>query len=192
MQIADEKYTTHQQGGFELTTRPLDFSIAGDGMFVIGTADGDLLTRDGQFSIDEEGFLVLPGFGRVQGTDGDIDLGGISDITVDGFGNITTPAIDGEPGEVEELGRLQIAIPEDYAALVKEPSGLYSGAYAEAPEEGGDYFVRQFHLERSNVNMAVEMTDMISNQRALQSCSQIVKMYDEMAESINSRISRMN
>jgi flagellar basal body rod protein FlgG len=39
--------------------------------------------------------------------------------------------------------------------------------------------------------MAEEMTAMIANQRSLQSCSQIVKMYDEMAESINSRISRM-
>jgi flagellar basal-body rod protein FlgG len=191
MQVVNDKYTIHQQGGFEQTTRPLDMSIMGDGMFVIGTEEGEFLTRDGQFSIDEEGFLVLPGFGRVQGVDGDIDLGGVSDITVDGFGVITAPTIDGEAGEVDELGQLLIAIPEDYAALVKEPSGLYSGASTPAPEDGGDYFVRQFHLERSNVNMAEEMTAMIANQRSLQSCSQIVKMFDQMAETINTRISNV-
>jgi flagellar basal body rod protein FlgG len=35
------------------------------------------------------------------------------------------------------------------------------------------------------------MTEMMATQRTLQSCSQIVKMYDEMTEQANSRISRI-
>lgn len=188
MQVVDEKYTTYSQGGFEQTTRPLDMSIMGDGMFVIATADGDeRLTRDGQFSLDEEGYLVLPGFGRVQGGNGDIYLG-VSQIAVDATGNIY---LENEDGEAELTDRLQIALPEDYSLLEKDRNGLYIGEdYPIATDEDPNWAVRQYHLERSNVNMADEMTRMIASQRALQSCSQIVKMYDDMAENINARVSR--
>lgn len=90
-----------------------------------------------------------------------------------------------------EAGRLAIAIPEDVDMLEKAANGLYIGEYGYAGEEAGDYVVRQGQVERSNVNMAREMSDMMASQRSLQSCSQIVKMYDEMAEQMNTRIARV-
>ena len=51
--------------------------------------------------------------------------------------------------------------------------------------------IKQFQLERSNVDMSDEMTQMLASQRALQSCSQLVRMYDEMSEQANTRITRI-
>lgn len=197
MQVVDEKFTTYEQGGFEATSRPMDMAIMGEGFFVVTADDGtERLTRDGQFSLDAEGFLVLPGYGRVQGQDGDIEIGQ-SEFSVDSLGNIY---IMDEDGEEEEIGRLSIAIPDDndYTALEKYRDGLYVGEnYTIFDVDNVDedtpvpFAIRQEQLERSNVNMSDEMTNMIASQRALQSCSQIVKMYDDMADRISTQVSRV-
>jgi flagellar basal body rod protein FlgG len=49
--------------------------------------------------------------------------------------------------------------------------------------------IRQGHVERSNVNMAEEMTRMMAAQRSLQSSAQLVRMFDEMSEMGARRIS---
>lgn len=192
MQVVDDKYTNYEQGGFEETARPMDMSIMGNGFFVINGEDGEeYLTRDGQFSIDDEGFLVLPGFGRVQGEDGDIEVG-TSSINVDRNGYIF---VEDEEGEFDDVGHLLIAIPDDYDALEKVNNSLYSATdYTPLTVEEdieNPPVVRQFHLEKSNVNMGDEMTRMLASQRSLQSCSQIVRMYDELSEQSNSQISRV-
>lgn len=194
MQVVDEKYTNHIQGGFEQTTRPLDMSIAGNGFFVVADAEGqEYLTRDGQFSIDAEGYLVLPGFGRVQGEDGDIFLD-TSAISVDRFGGIHA---ENEDGELEHIDTLQIAMPDEDAVMEKHRNSLYvtDDFTVFNPEDLADsefdFAVRQFNLERSNVNLSDEMTNMIASQRSLQSCSQIVKMYDELAAEITTRVSKI-
>ena len=51
------------QGAFKETGQVLDLAIEGEGMFVLGGKnDSDIekafFTRDGSFSIDQEGFIV--------------------------------------------------------------------------------------------------------------------------------------
>lgn len=190
MQTAADEYTDYTQGGLTFTERPMDMAIMGNGFFVVADAEGnEYLTRDGQFSLDAEGYLVLPGFGRVQGDGGDIYIG-ISEFSVDRTGMIyLTP-----PGEEPvEVSRLSIAIPGDYDAMSKAANGMFiTEDYDLLPETGSpDTAVIQGRLESSNVNMAEEMARMIASQRTFQSCSQIVKMYDELSDQINSRISRI-
>lgn len=192
MQTVDEKYTNYQQGGFDATGRSLDMAIQGEGFFVIaGEEEEPRLTRDGQFALDEEGYLVLPGFGRVQGQDGDIQIG-VSDFVVSQNGTIYIPGEE-EEDEPQEVGRLAIAIPADYAALEKDASGLFIPQEYALLEEEGDKrgVVLQKMVERSNVDMSEEMTRMIATQRSLQSASQLVKMYDEMSNEANSRLSNV-
>lgn len=189
MQTVDEKYTSYEQGGFDMTGRSLDIAIQGEGFFLINTPDGERLTRDGQFALDAEGYLVLPGYGRVQGVDGELQIGQ-SEFYVAQNGAIYLPPEE-EGDEMTELGRLAIAIPEDYAALEKEASGLFVSDGFGLLEAEGDRrgILLQQTVERSNVNMSEEMARMISTQRSLQSASQLVKMYDEMSSEANSRLS---
>jgi len=78
------------QGSFMSTGGSLDYSIQGDGFFMLSGAldgvQGDYYTRDGRFSLDNEGFVVnqhglrvqgydLDANGAVQGAPADIALG---------------------------------------------------------------------------------------------------------------------
>ncbi|MDR2909712.1 MAG: flagellar hook-basal body protein [Oscillospiraceae bacterium] len=191
MQVTDEEHTNHEQGGFDFTNSSLDMAVQGEGFFVVNTQGGERLTRDGQFALDEEGFLVLPGFGRVQGEGGDIQIG-TSNFSVSTNGTIYAQQDIQGVEEPVEIDRLLLAIPEDYAAMEKDSGGLFiSENYAEIPAESAATVVRQGATEKSNVNMGNEMTKMIAAQRSLQSASQIVKMYDSMSEQGVSSLSRI-
>ncbi len=82
-------YPQFTQGAFESTANPTDMAIAGAGFFIVRNpkATGAVFyTRDGQFMIDKEGYLVNPQGFRVQGwqideTTGDI-IGTLTDILI--------------------------------------------------------------------------------------------------------------
>jgi len=50
----------HTRSAFQRTDRPEDMMINGDGFFVVRGPEGDFFTRAGNFTIDNEGFLVNP------------------------------------------------------------------------------------------------------------------------------------
>lgn len=75
------------QGNIESTGRPTDLAIEGNGFFVIGTGDGNVFTRAGNFSLDSTGKLVTFQGLPVQGfalNDLGTAVGAPSDITVTG------------------------------------------------------------------------------------------------------------
>ena len=59
--------TNFNQGSNQTTGRPTDLMINGDGMFVVMRGGQTTYTRAGAFSWDNNGTLVSPGGGRVQG-----------------------------------------------------------------------------------------------------------------------------
>ena len=87
MNIADERVTDYTEGGIRETGDALDVGLTGNGFFVIDTGEGPVYTRDGSFNLDNEGYLPLPGIGRVQGTNGAIRLT-TDNIIIDKQGNI--------------------------------------------------------------------------------------------------------
>ncbi|MCD6490459.1 MAG: flagellar hook-basal body complex protein [Thermodesulfobacterium sp.] len=83
-------YPIFTQGSFESTANPTDLAIAGNGFFIVADprASGNVFyTRDGQFMIDKEGYLVNAAGLRVQGWRIDEDTGditgAITDIRID-------------------------------------------------------------------------------------------------------------
>ncbi|MDM7202826.1 MAG: flagellar hook-basal body complex protein [Thermodesulfobacteriaceae bacterium] len=83
-------YQLFTQGAFESTASPTDMAIAGAGFFMVKnpqTTGGIFYTRDGQFVIDKEGYLVNPQGLRVQGWR-------IDEITNDITGALTDIRID--------------------------------------------------------------------------------------------------
>ncbi len=75
------------QGNIESTGRPTDLAIEGNGFFVVGTGDGTLFTRAGNFSLDNTGKLVTFQGLPVQGfalNDLGTAVGATVDITVTG------------------------------------------------------------------------------------------------------------
>lgn len=83
-------YPIFTQGSFESTANPTDLAIAGNGFFILRdprTTGNVFYTRDGQFMIDKEGYLVNAAGLRVQGWRIDEDTGditgAITDIRID-------------------------------------------------------------------------------------------------------------
>lgn len=173
--VADGNVTNYSGGGFSTTVSPLDTCIIGDGFFQVKTADGMVYTRDGSFSLDDEGYLYLPGLGRVQGESGDIKLSS-DQITIDADGSI----VDSDQGTI--VGKLKLVDFADYAAqLTKAPGNAFT---ATGQTRQAQASVRQNALEDSNVDAISEMTDMMTSQRALQSAAQVLSMYDKLAAKI--------
>lgn len=174
MNIADERVTDYSEGGLRETGSPLDVGLTGNGFFVVQTNNGVVYTRNGSFNLDDQRYLVLPGVGRVLGTNGPIQLN-TDEVGIDSQGNITT-----EDG-LQNFGRLQIVDFADYTQLTKITGGVFQAA---AVPQASNATVTQRYTEYSNVNMAEQMTRMMSGQRVLQGSAQILKIYDQLVGKI--------
>ena len=86
------------QGNIESTARPTDLAIEGNGFFVVGTGDGNLFTRAGNFRLDSDGNLVTNQGLPVQGfalNNLNTPVGAPTNITVTGASSqpVATTAI---------------------------------------------------------------------------------------------------
>lgn len=166
----DHLYTDFGQSSFEETRLPLDFAIEGEGFFAIQTVDGVAYTRAGSFTLDNEGYLCLSELGRVLGRDGEPIQLPTDKLTSDEQGNLST-----DSGEY--LATLGVFMFEDNGELERTPYGLFTGEGAQVNE---DVTIHHKWVERSNVDLIKEMTNMMTTQRALQSAAQMSKIYHEV------------
>ena len=172
----------YDQGIPEPTGIPLDFAIMGDGFFAIQDDEGNVAyTREGSFSLDDEGYLCFPGQGRVLDPNGEAILLTTDKLDVDGQGNIFT-----EAGGY--LGTLGVYGFEDLEQIEYNDQAMFVGEGAAAIQAPTIYWK---YLERSNVDMVRQMTEMLTCQRALQSAASVSKMYDELMGHSASDIGRM-
>jgi flagellar basal-body rod protein FlgG len=183
IRASSQIYTNYDQGTPEPTGLPLDFALGGEGFFAIQRTDGQVAyTRAGSFSIDEEGYLCLPGQGRVlDGNGQEISLP-TDRVTGDGVGRIYSA----ESGAL--LGQVGVYTFDDYGALERDGQGLFTGEGATAVETPQIYWG---YLERSNVNMVEQMTEMMTCQRAFQSAAQVTKMYDQIMTKATTDLGRL-
>lgn len=83
--VAVQKILT--QGALATTGLNTDLAISGPGMFVVRTPDGIAYTRNGQFTLDDNGFFVDLQGNRIQG------------FAADAQGNVSGALSDLQPGE---------------------------------------------------------------------------------------------
>lgn len=167
--IIESEKTLFQTGTIETTGRSLDVAISGEGFFNITGEDGTTyLTRNGGFDLDTEGYLVLPGVGRVLGSGGYIKVSG-TDIEIASDGTVSSAS-----GAV--LGKILVTSPADYATLKRTESGMFT--FNGAAPVSANYQLIQNSLEKSNVNVNVELVNLIAAQRAFQSCSSALSTVD--------------
>lgn len=184
--VNGSEYTDYSQGTLESTGRPVDMAINGDGFFLAESETyGPVLTRNGQFEIDSDGELYLPGVGKVL-NDGESTISLESgNFTVSPNGTIF---VDGD-----EADSLYVVRPAEETVLRSVGNGVFQieegGSYDQAEE--GTYSVLQGMLEKSNINMAQEMSRLIAGQNHYNSCTQIIKMYDRINELTVNQIGRI-
>ena len=199
-------YTDFSQASFDETNQPLDFAIEGDDVyfaiqpFAAAAEDaaaaeggepaanaeerGRVYTRNGNFSLDAEGYLVLPGQGRVLAMNGEPMRVQTDMLTCDDNGGLYA---DDGLNNGAYLGRLGVfAFPEG-TELVKNEQGMFT---TDAEAEARISLVHHKMLERSNVDLVRQMTEMITSQRAFQSAAEVIKIYDDVINRAASEVGR--
>lgn len=134
------------------TGQPLDFAIAGAGLFAVRTAQGVRYTRDGQFSASAQGLLV--------------DASGNDVLSQSG-----SPIRVGARGTVPASALGVFNVPN----AIKQGDNLFAGAAAGRATGT----VKQGALEGSGVDPVHTMVQMISSLRTYQSGQQAIQTIDE-------------
>lgn len=167
--LIDVVETKFDESSLEATESPYDMAIVGEGYFNIAGDADTYLTRNGNFNIDEEGYLVLGNAGRVMGQNGEIYVGG-PDFSVSADGGIYD-------AQGQRTATLLITQPTENANVDKLDNGFFVASEADTVQNPTVY---QNQIERSNVDMNDEYTRMIEAQRALQSNASAIKIVDQM------------
>ena len=169
-QIVDS-YTDHSLGVMQKTDNPLDFALMKEGVFfLIETPEGLRLTRDGSFSIDDDGNMVTKAGYKVLSSD---YYGTKEGIKISDKDNILEVDKNGQlykdiPGtkQLTPSAKFFIVQPDDLSLIKKEGANLYRYDIEkdfENIEESGA--VKQGFTEKSNVNAVKMMTQMIETNR---------------------------
>ena len=204
----------YTQGALSRTSVGTDLAITSAGYFVVKdpVSSNEYVTRAGDFTVDESGYLVTNSGMRVQGFD-DSALTNIGDILIDTTGMPATSdptatmvsfAIDLE-GKVNvnltdgtQFVRAQLLLQNfsNPQGLMKEGNNLYSsigaagplgGATSPTPAAAGTNGLGKIQagaLELSNVDLATEFTSLITTQRAYQANARVITTSDEMLQEL--------
>lgn len=181
--MVDDIYTDFEQGLFKETNNPLDMAIDGVGFFTVQLPNGEYAyTRDGGFTLDEEGRLTAGNGYLVLDRNLNSITVGTEDFQVGSDGTIVLP--DGQSVQ------LNIVTFQDLQALHRLGENMYAIA-AGAPVPAGDYVVRQGFLEQSNVNPLDELVRMIEISRSFESNQKAIQSIDETLDKAVNEIGRL-
>lgn len=171
-------------GTLEHTSSPLDLSIQGEGYFAVRSASSGTgpaasasavaLTRNGQFMVDGQGYLVL-------GTDRgqrvlDINRQPIriapdgGPVRIGGDGAITQSG--------ESIGQVGVFDVNDKTKLQKL-GGTLLGYSDPAGIRRSNSQVQPEFLERSNVEPTMELGELMKSQRQLEANAQMIRYQDQ-------------
>ncbi len=175
------------EGNLKQTGNNLDVAITGKGFFRIELPDGtQSYSRNGAFKLDENGTIVnSDGYRLVpeivvpdDATDISIGTDGIVSVIQPGqtqatqIGQITTINFI-NPAGLHSLG--------DTLFLETESSGV---PIEDTPGLNGLGILRQGFVELSNVQLVVELTELITGQRAYEADSKAITTSDEMLQTV--------
>ena len=161
-----------KSGALRSTGNPMDVALRGDAFFQVETAQGERLTRNGQFRVASNGNLVTQTGSVVLDPSGEpinIPPQSVPTIGVDG-------KISVKGQLVGELGVVNVVSPD---AVKKEGDGLYAVDPADiVPAENAE--VLQGFIEESNANAIEVMVNLIEVQRSYEALQKTLNAYREM------------
>ena len=182
--IEYEEITVFEQGALRETQNPFNFAIKGNGFFVIETENGNRYTRNGNFDIDEQGQLILPGAGAVLGEGGPIIVGN-QEFDVNLNGEIVMQDMP--------VAKLKIVTFEDLSQLKKEGNNLMALKDEEESLEmkSDSSTVHQGFVEESNVNALEEMINMLTLYREFEADQKSLQAFDKVMDDTANRIGKI-
>jgi len=192
--ILDETHTDHSIGKFDYTGNQLDCALENPkSFFLVERGNGIRFSRDGVFTINEEGFLVnnhgdfvlaesepspdpgaplLNSDGKPTSEFGRIQVGDKENIEIDTEGRVI---VNGQP-----RFRLLQGMSSDRKAFRKEGSNAYVRAYGDVQRSAGK--VKQGYVEKPNFSLVEEMVKMIEVSRAYEANAKVIQTHDSLLD----------
>lgn len=184
-----EVYTDYGQGPLKVTDNTFDIALAGEGFFTIDFTNkagetSTLYTRDGNFNMTKEGYLVTQDGDFVVGTNGQhIQLSTTAAETqIDRGGRIYQDGV--------LRGQLQITDFENYDYLEKYGENLYRPLEG-ATERAASAETRQGYLEAANVQTVYEMVQMIATTRAYETNQKVIQAHNDTLQIAANQIGKL-
>lgn len=165
-----DTYLSTASGPLRETGNPFDFAIKGDAWFGIETPAGTVMTRDGRFSLTENGELVtIEGYPV-------LDAGG-APIQLDPRNGPPSASADGSLRQGDNLvGAIGLYAFDPGPNFVRfGNSGIVPASEAQPIVDRIDAGVAQGFLEESNVNPMLEITKLIMVQRAFENGAAMIR-----------------
>ena len=165
-------------GSMVRTGNPLDVAIAGGGFFEVQGPNGPLYTRNGNFSLNEDGVLTTVQGYPVVGQGGDITLDAgepiitsQGDISIDGAIVDTLKIVNIENAtKLKKVGDTMFTVVDENTEII----------------ESTDFDIVQGSLESSNVDTIRTMTEMIETMRIFEAYQKAIRAVDDMtAKTVN-------
>jgi len=179
----NEVFTVFEQGSLKQTNTPTDLALEGKGFFAVETPYGEKYTRNGNFIVGVEGYLMTKEGYPVMGENGRIFLQN-QEYKINQDGQIYTRPITEPESDSVFLDRLKIVEFENDRYLAKNGSSFYlstplsgDAIAAEGTERPS---VIQGFVEASNVNVVNEMVRMIEVNRAYEANQKTIQAADTM------------
>ncbi len=177
----------HTMGSPQVTNRPYDLMIMGDGFFGVQVGNDVMYTRDGSFTVDAEGTIktrnghpLVPGITVPPNT---------KSLNISEEGNVqaylTTQTEPIELGQIPVFTFVNPAGLSDKGGNLAAMTGASGEAIQRVPGEENAGVINQGTLEASNVNVMNEMTGLIKAQRAYEMNSKVMGVADQMLQTVN-------
>lgn len=183
-----ELQTDFSQGPIERDGATYHLAVSGKGFFVVDAgAGGQLLTRRGSFTLDQQGFLVNAENQRVQGDGGDIQLG---DAAQQG------PIEVGNDGTIKQglnnLGKVRVVTVADPQQLERASGSAFSPngqTVTDAPD--GTYDVQQGALEGTNASPVTNLVALIETMRGFETYMTATQRLDQVNDKLITDVARV-
>lgn len=167
------------QGAIQATGRSLDVAIQGPGYLQVRRNDGSTgLTRNGALQVDDKGEVtnsegnpLVPPLKVPKGTDAD-------NIKIETNGQVLSGST-----VIGKISLVNVPAPSQLQPDGDSMFSVTSGSGATRPATGSS--LQQGALEGSNVDVAQDMTEMISAERSYQMASQAIQYQDQMMQIAN-------
>lgn len=183
-----EVYTHFTQGSLRETSAPYDLAIQGDGFFQVRMTnkngeDTIRYTRNGNFKMTQDGFIVDTEGNHLQSDSGDLVVPtNVADIKIDQMGYVTADGM-----VIDHISLVDIT-DRDY---LEKFNDCYYTALEGADIVNSDGTIEQGYTEQSNVNVISEMVHMIAITRAYEAGQKMIQTEDDLMRQMATDVGRV-
>lgn len=175
-----------QDGGFVRTDNSLNMAIAGDAFFIVQTPNGIRYTKNGNFTLSNEGMLVtVNGYSVLNNANAPIIFpANTNEIIFTRNGEIIVNEAEFAEIGIAKFDNSQLLAPEGQSLL------KYTGDNAHRNANDNEFQLLQGFLESSNTNKIQQLTNLMEVQRDVGQVTSLLNTYDELSRSVIAKMGK--